>query len=70
MKTMGLEQIDNTKELEAVVQKVITENPDQAADYRAGKTALIKFFIGKVMAETDGRANPKIIKEILEKFLA
>ncbi len=70
MKAMGLEQMDNTEELEKAVKKIIEENPSQVADYRAGKTALIKFFIGKTMAETDGKANPKIIKEILEKLLS
>ncbi len=70
MKVMGLEQMDNTEELKQTVKNIIEANPKQAADYRAGKTALIKFFIGQVMAETDGKANPKIIQEILEELLS
>jgi aspartyl-tRNA(Asn)/glutamyl-tRNA(Gln) amidotransferase subunit B len=70
MKMMGLEQMDNTKELEKVVKKIVEANPNQAKDYRSGKTALIKFFIGQAMATTDGKANPKIVQKILEKLLS
>jgi len=69
MKIMGLQQIDNTKELEEAVKKIISNNPAQTDSYRAGKTNLIQFFIGQVMAETRGKANPKIVQEILEKLL-
>ncbi len=69
MRSMGLEQMDNRKELEKVVKIIISENPDQAKSYKAGKTNLIQFFIGQVMAKTRGRANPKIVQEILEKLL-
>jgi len=69
MKLMGLEQMDNTKEIEAAVKRVISNNPDQAAAYRAGKITLLQFFLGQVMAATQGKANPKIAKELLEKLL-
>ena len=69
MRSMGLEQMDNRKELEKVVKIIISKNPNQAKSYKAGKTNLIQFFIGQVMAETRGRANPKIVQEILEKLL-
>lgn len=69
MKTMGLEQIDNSEELELAVKKIITNNPEQTKAYKAGKVTLIQFFIGQVMAETRGKANPKIVQEILEKLL-
>lgn len=70
MKVMGLEQLDNTAELEKAVKIIIANNPEQAAAYKAGKTNLIQFFVGKAMAETHGRANPKIVREILEKLLS
>jgi len=70
MLAMGLEQMDNTAELENTVKAVIKNNVKQVSDYRAGKTNLIQFFIGKVMAETRGRANPKIVQEILERLLS
>lgn len=70
MKAMGLEQLDNTAELEKAVKIIIANNPEQAAAYKAGKINLIQFFVGKAMAETHGRANPKIVREILEKLLS
>ncbi len=69
MKEMGLEQIDSSAELEIAVEKIITNNPEQTKAYKAGKVTLIQFFIGQVMAETRGKANPKIVQEILEKLL-
>ncbi len=69
MRDMGLEQMDNTEELSLAVNKVILANPAQAKDYRAGKTNLLQFFVGQVMAETRGKANPKIVAELLTKLL-
>ncbi len=69
MRLMGLEQMDNTEELETVVKKIIENNPGQVEAYRGGKTALLQFFVGLVMAGTNGKANPKIVQEILKKLL-
>ncbi len=69
MKLMGLEQMDNTEELEVAVKKIIEANPAQADAYRGGKVALLQFFVGQVMAETNGKANPKIVRELFEKLL-
>ncbi|MFA5154998.1 MAG: Asp-tRNA(Asn)/Glu-tRNA(Gln) amidotransferase subunit GatB [Patescibacteria group bacterium] len=69
MKELGLEQVDNTEELEAAVRKIIEANQPQVAQYRQGKTNVFQFFVGQVMAATRGKANPKIVKEILEKLL-
>ena len=44
-------------------------NPDPVVQYKKGKTNVLQFLLGKVMAETGGKANPKIVKEILEKLL-
>jgi len=68
MKTIGLEQIDNSAELEVAVKKIIQNNPTQAKAYKAGKKSLIQFFIGQVMMETRGKANPKIVERIIEKL--
>lgn len=70
MTAMGLEQLDNTAEIEQAVKMAINNNPTQAVAYKSGKTNLIQFFVGQVMAETRGRANPKIVREILEKLLS
>ncbi len=69
MQALGLEQLDNTVELEKVIQEIIVKNPSQTEEYRLGKTALLQFFIGQVMAATRGKANPKILKTLLEKLL-
>ncbi|MHB8904216.1 MAG: Asp-tRNA(Asn)/Glu-tRNA(Gln) amidotransferase subunit GatB [Patescibacteria group bacterium] len=70
MGELGLEQIDDSVELEIAVKKIIAKNPAQTADYKKGKITLIQFFIGQVMAETKGKANPERVKEILERLLS
>ncbi len=69
MKKLGLEQIDDVAELEKSVRQIIKNNPNQALEYKNGKTPLIQFFVGKVMAETKGKANPEIVRTLLEKLL-
>lgn len=69
MKNLGLEQIDDVAELEKSVRQIIKNNPQQATEYKNGKTPLIQFFVGKVMAETKGKANPEIVRGLLEKLL-
>ena len=66
----GLVQISNTGELEGVVDGILAEHPDDVADYRAGKTKLLGFFMGQVMRATQGKANPKLVNELLRKKLA
>ncbi len=70
MKDLGLEQLDNSEELAEAINKVIASNPDQTAAYKSGKTALLQFFVGQVMAETKGKANPKTLIEELKKILS
>lgn len=70
VKERGLEQMDNSAELEALILDLIKNNPQQAAAYKAGQTKLIGFFVGKIMAATQGRGNPKIIQDLLLKHLA
>lgn len=69
MRDLGLEQLDNTEELEEAVKAIITANPAQLEQYRGGRTNVLQFFIGQIMAATKGKANPKIVKEILERLL-
>jgi len=66
---MGLEQMDDAGALEEVVDKIINDNPKQVEQYRGGKTTVLQFLLGQTMAETKGKANPKIVKELLEKKL-
>jgi aspartyl-tRNA(Asn)/glutamyl-tRNA(Gln) amidotransferase subunit B len=65
----GLRQITDTSAIEAVVDAVIAAHPEQAADYRAGKDKLIGFFVGQVMKETKGQANPGQVNQVLKAKL-
>ncbi len=65
VKAQGLEQVTDAGALEPVIDKVIEANPDKLAAYRGGKTGLMGFFVGAVMRETGGRANPQLVKDML-----
>jgi aspartyl-tRNA(Asn)/glutamyl-tRNA(Gln) amidotransferase subunit B len=65
----GLKQITDTSAIEAVVDQVIAANPSQVAEYQSGKDKLIGFFVGQVMKETGGKANPGQVNTILKKKL-
>ncbi len=66
---LNLGQIEDLSTLEDLVIKVVMMHPEQAEQYRQGKEALLKFFVGKVMAESGGKANPAKVEEILKKKL-
>lgn len=70
MRELGLEQIDDSAALEEAIRIIIKKNPTQKSDYQKGKITLIQYFIGQVMAETRGKANPEIVKKMLEKILS
>ena len=65
----GLRQISDADELQSIVDRVIGANPEQVEAYQAGKTGLLGFFMGQVMKETSGQANPKMINEMLQARL-
>ena len=65
----GLKQISDPKEIEAIVDKVLEANPGQLEQYRGGKDKLKGFFVGAVLKESGGRANPALANEILMKKL-
>ena len=69
IESKGLKQITDSSAIEAVVDQVIAENPGQVAEYRGGKDKLIGFFVGKVMQETKGQANPGQVNQILKDKL-
>lgn len=70
IKDKGLEQVSDTTAIELACHKVINEHADAVANYRAGKTTTIMFLVGQVMKEMQGKAQPDIVKSILEKILA
>ncbi len=65
----GLSQISGASELDAVVDKVITENQQAAADFKQGKEQALKFLVGQVMKATKGQANPQVVNDLLKKKL-
>jgi aspartyl-tRNA(Asn)/glutamyl-tRNA(Gln) amidotransferase subunit B len=66
----GLIQVTDTGEIEQVIDKIIAANPDNVAAYRSGKDKLFGFFVGQVMKETGGKANPNIVNDLLKKKLS
>ncbi len=65
----GLSQVSDVSELSAIVEKVVRDNPKEVKKYRAGKKKVMGFFVGQVMRETRGKANPKLVNELLLKLL-
>ena len=66
----GLKQISDTGEIEAVVAKIVAENAGQVAQFRSGNEKVVGWFVGQVMKATQGKANPKLVNEVLRKALA
>ena len=67
--SQGLKQITDDDAIEKIIDKVIANNPKQVAGYKAGKDKLFGFFIGQVMKETQGKANPQAVNKILKEKL-
>ena len=65
----GLKQQSDPKEIEKLIDKVITNNPDKVKEYKSGKDKLFGFFVGQVMKVSGGKANPQLVNEILKKKL-
>ena len=70
IKEKGLVQISDTGALEAIAQEIIKANPKEAADFKAGKTKVLGFFVGQLMKQTKGQANPQLANEIFKKLLS
>ncbi|MEM7616797.1 MAG: Asp-tRNA(Asn)/Glu-tRNA(Gln) amidotransferase subunit GatB [Pseudomonadota bacterium] len=65
----GLKQVTNSKEIEKIIDDVLANNQDKVAEYKSGKDRLFGFFVGQVMKLSKGKANPKIVNEILKEKL-
>jgi glutaminyl-tRNA synthetase len=70
IESRGLRQMSDAAAIESIVDAVLSRHADKVTAYRAGKTALAGFFVGHVMRETNGRANPHLVQEILTRKLA
>ncbi len=69
IKEKGIVQISAAETLLPLAQEIIDANPKEAADYRAGKTKVMAFFLGQLMKKTQGQANPKMANEIFQRLL-
>ncbi|MEE8301433.1 MAG: Asp-tRNA(Asn)/Glu-tRNA(Gln) amidotransferase subunit GatB [Candidatus Tectomicrobia bacterium] len=65
----GLVQMSDTADLQQIIRQVLSDHPSQVEDYRAGKEKLFGFFVGQTMQATQGKANPKLVNELLGKIL-
>jgi aspartyl-tRNA(Asn)/glutamyl-tRNA(Gln) amidotransferase subunit B len=61
--------VADVSKLEPIVEQILASNEDQVAAYRAGKEGLLGYFVGQVMRETQGKADPKVVNELLRKKL-
>ncbi|MDP9139590.1 MAG: Asp-tRNA(Asn)/Glu-tRNA(Gln) amidotransferase subunit GatB [Pseudomonadota bacterium] len=69
IKAKGLVQITDEGPILAAIAEVMAKNPQQLADYRAGKDKLLGFFVGMVMKATQGKANPDLVNQLLKDKL-
>ncbi|MCL0061709.1 Asp-tRNA(Asn)/Glu-tRNA(Gln) amidotransferase subunit GatB [Thermodesulfovibrionales bacterium] len=69
VKKKGLIQVADISAIEDVVSRVLDNNPEEVSDYKNGKVKLFGFFVGQIMKETRGKANPKIVNEMLREML-
>jgi aspartyl-tRNA(Asn)/glutamyl-tRNA(Gln) amidotransferase subunit B len=66
----GLLQVSDTKEIEEIIERVLSENMESVEQYRAGKDKLFGFFVGQVMKATAGKANPQTVNDLLKHKLS
>ena len=66
----GLKQVTDTGAIEAIVDKVIADNPDKVNAYKGGKVGLMGWFVGQVIKESRGKANPQVVNRLLAAKLA
>ncbi len=70
IKDKGLIQISDSEEIEALIDEIISKNPDEVNRFKAGENKLMGFFVGQAMKATKGKANPKVVNEIIGKKLS
>ena len=67
---LGETLVDDASELEPLIDRILAANPGQVASYKGGKQGLLGFFVGQVMKETEGKADPKVVNELLRTKLS
>ena len=69
VKELGLSVVSDAGELRALCQTILDQNPKNVASYRAGKKALLGFFVGQAMKQSGGRANPELVSRLFTELL-
>ena len=69
IESKGLKQQSDPKELEKMINEILTKNKDKVDQYKSGKEKLFGFFVGQVMKSSGGKANPQLTNDILKKLL-
>jgi aspartyl-tRNA(Asn)/glutamyl-tRNA(Gln) amidotransferase subunit B len=67
---LAQEAVSDTDELGPIVDRILSENPGQVDAYRGGKEGLLGFFVGQVMKETEGKADPRVVNQLVREKLA
>jgi aspartyl-tRNA(Asn)/glutamyl-tRNA(Gln) amidotransferase subunit B len=70
VRELGLGQISDAGALEAMVADLVASHPAEAEEFRQGRDRVLGFFVGQVMKQTKGQANPQVVNELLRKHLA
>jgi len=65
----GIQKMDNRDEIERMLLELIETSPKEVGKYRSGYKKMAAYFVGRIMAQTKGQANPKIINELIQKHL-
>jgi aspartyl-tRNA(Asn)/glutamyl-tRNA(Gln) amidotransferase subunit B len=65
----GLKQVSDDSELESIIKKIILDNPKPVDDYKSGNARVLGFFVGEVMKQTKGQANPSKVNQLMIKLL-
>ncbi len=66
---LAQEAVSDENELEPIVARILEASPDQVEAYRSGKEGLLGFFVGQVMKETGGKANARVVSELVRERL-
>ena len=69
IKEKGLVQQSDPRELEKIIKNVLDKNSDKVKQFKSGKDKLFGYFIGQIMKASSGKANPKLVNDILKKLL-
>jgi aspartyl-tRNA(Asn)/glutamyl-tRNA(Gln) amidotransferase subunit B len=66
----GLKQITDTGAIEAIVDRLIVDNPTQVQQFKGGNEKVLGWFVGQIMKATQGKANPAVANQLLREKLA